>query len=59
MNTTADNQQHILLVDDHPVNLRVLQSLLTVQGYRVSIASNGMLALHSMQKQSKITHHGA
>ncbi len=38
---------NILIVDDQPENLRVLDKILTEQGYQVRKAINGMLALRS------------
>lgn len=39
----------ILLVDDNPKNLLVLEEILTENGYKVHSASDGSLALKSMQ----------
>ena len=39
----------LLIVDDTPANLRLLYSMLTLQGYKVRMAPNGKLALMSAQ----------
>lgn len=42
-----DTQQAtILIVDDNPENLKILQQLLTAQGYRIRPAISGEFALH-------------
>ena len=41
----ATKTHHILIVDDEPVNLRVLKNHLEKEGYRVSMAQNGFDAL--------------
>lgn len=38
-------QQHILLVDDVPVNIEIIGTLLTNHGYFISVAENGLKAL--------------
>ncbi|MEC4985266.1 MAG: adenylate/guanylate cyclase domain-containing protein [Oscillatoria sp. PMC 1068.18] len=43
------SQENILVVDDHPVNLKLLTELLSEQGYHVRVAPNGKLALQSVQ----------
>lgn len=40
-------KNNILIVDDTPVNHKVLQEILTEQGYRISSAFNGEIALKS------------
>jgi DNA-binding response OmpR family regulator len=49
-NATVTIRNQILLVDDHPVNLKALDILLTAQGYAVRTAPNGSLALILAQK---------
>lgn len=51
-NTLTDIKGNILVVDDTPVNLRLLSELLTKQGYRVRAARDGQTAIRSVQ-----THH--
>lgn len=41
---------HILIVDDEPVNLQVLDNTLTLQGFRVTRASQGVQALTEVEK---------
>ncbi|MFN7915177.1 MAG: response regulator [Vicinamibacterales bacterium] len=41
---------HILVVDDLPANTRVLEALLTREGYRVTCAENGEQALEEVAK---------
>lgn len=45
MNPVAHSSGRILVVDDQPVNLRVVSSLLSRQGYEVVLAGNGEEAL--------------
>jgi two-component system, LuxR family, sensor kinase FixL len=40
-------REEILVVDDEPANLKLLQEMLTQANYRVRLASNGELALRS------------
>lgn len=40
-------QAQILVVDDTPANLKLLNEMLTTHGYRVRPASSGRLALRS------------
>ncbi len=47
--TTADKGT-ILLVDDHPQNLRLLSDLLEEQGYEVQQALNGKVALQAIPR---------
>ena len=44
-----DHKHHILIVDDEPVNLKVLKNYLEKEGYRVSMAQNGFEALHMLE----------
>ena len=44
-----ENAGDILIVDDHPENLELLESILDKEGYRVRAAINGKLALKSIQ----------
>lgn len=41
----------ILIVDDTPINLRLLANMLTEQGYKIRPASNGQMALVAAQAQ--------
>ncbi len=40
----AGNREHLLVVDDEPVNLRVVENHLRINGYRVSTATSGVEA---------------
>ena len=51
-NALNDIKGNILVVDDTPVNLRLLSELLTKQGYRVRAARDGETAIRSVH-----THH--
>lgn len=42
-------QQHILLVDDVPVNIEIIGTLLTNHGYFISVAENGEKALLAVE----------
>jgi len=44
------NQQSILIIDDMPENLSVLDLLLRSAGYKVRVADSGEIALASLQK---------
>jgi len=44
---TTNNDSTILIIDDNPVNLRVLGSMLEQAGFRVRLANNGNIALQS------------
>ena len=46
-----DNKQSILIVDDDPVNLRVLENQLNLQNYSVSQAASGMEALIAIDQK--------
>lgn len=48
---TDDGASHILVVDDLPANTRVLEALLTREGYRVTCAANGEQALEEVAKE--------
>ncbi len=41
----------ILIADDEPVNLRILESFLRLEGYRVACASDGQQALNMVEQQ--------
>ena len=43
---------HILVVDDEPSMLRYLQTVLELDSYRVSTASNGLEAVDKVQRDS-------
>ncbi|MEM6611200.1 MAG: diguanylate cyclase [Cyanobacteria bacterium P01_C01_bin.72] len=45
-------QEQILIVDDLPENVRLLSSLLSEQGYGVSSATDGKMALSLVEQQS-------
>ncbi|MDP8322353.1 MAG: sigma-54 dependent transcriptional regulator [Candidatus Stygibacter australis] len=45
------NKQHILIIDDEPINLKILSRKLETEGYEVIVASSGETALH-LVKQS-------
>ena len=47
----GDTSAHILVVDDLPANLRLLESLLLADGHRVSIAANGEEALAAVERE--------
>ena len=40
---------HVLVVDDQPANVRLLEAILTAHGYDVSTAASGEEALHSVE----------
>ena len=42
---TVKKQGRVLVVDDHPVNRRLIELWLSKQGYRVEVAVNGQEAL--------------
>jgi len=46
-----DEKFHILIVDDEPVNLQVLENHLTLQSYVVTKAQSGMHALEMVAKE--------
>ncbi|MBL4898878.1 MAG: response regulator, partial [Colwellia sp.] len=45
------NGHHILVVDDEPVNRRVLLNLLPLKNYRVTLSSSGVSALKLLENQ--------
>ena len=49
--TNVNGQPRILVVDDNDRNSRLLESLLTRQGYRVSLAADGENALRQAQEK--------
>ena len=51
LNPDGASGEEILIVDDNPNNLRVLSTVLAEQGYDVRIATNGQMALESVQSQ--------
>ena len=50
LDTTIADKGTILLVDDHPQNLRLLSDLLEEQGYEVQQALNGKIALQAIPR---------
>ena len=42
----------ILIVDDHPINQKVVQTMLVMLGYKVEVASNGQEGLEAVQSNS-------
>ena len=44
-NTHLTNANHILVVDDEPINLQVISNHFSLRGYRVTTANNGKEAL--------------
>ena len=49
--TPPENAEIILLVDDHPENLRLLSTILNREGYRVRAVTDGKLALRSIDSK--------
>ncbi len=49
---TPNHEIKILLIDDDPGMLRVLNSVLSIGGYSVESASNGKEAVHLIETQS-------
>jgi CheY-like chemotaxis protein len=49
MNSVAQSQETILLVDDSTDSLRLLSTMLQTQGYRVKKAISGEFALQSLE----------
>ncbi|MGH8455236.1 MAG: response regulator, partial [Nevskiales bacterium] len=41
----------ILVVDDEPINIRILGELLAAEGYAVSVARDGQEALASIERE--------
>ena len=50
MDATEHHANHILIIDDSPLNLQYLQRLLTRSGYQVEIADSGKLGLETAIK---------
>lgn len=50
----GDRPVHILVVDDEPINQRVLRNILSLENYRVSLANNGEEALEMVEKYSDL-----
>ncbi|MBF0277697.1 MAG: AAA family ATPase [SAR324 cluster bacterium] len=50
-NRSDDSRYHILIVDDDPVNLRVVAGQLTPRGYRMTSAVNGLEALEILEDE--------
>jgi PAS domain S-box-containing protein len=46
----ATGNEHILLVDDEPLVIEVLQEMLELQGYRITAADGGTRALETFRK---------
>lgn len=46
---TSDTQEHILIVDDTPANLRLLSQILSERGHHVRAVMNGARALASIE----------
>jgi CheY-like chemotaxis protein len=53
----ANRNAHILVVDDNATNRRVLDGLLTHQGYQVTCVDGGAAALESLQGTGNSGHH--
>ena len=51
MAAKLDGGQHLLLVDDEPVAAKMLSHILTLEGYRVSNAPDGVSALEQMANE--------
>ncbi|MTJ52913.1 diguanylate cyclase [Anabaena sp. UHCC 0253] len=49
--TASDFKANLLVVDDHPDNLRTLSAILSKQGYKVRKAISGEIALHTIGVQ--------
>jgi two-component system sensor histidine kinase ChiS len=50
MPALSGRDAHILIVDDEPMNLQVLENMLTLQGFRVTRATQGVQALAEVEK---------
>lgn len=50
MNTFLTEKQHILIVDDELVNLKILSTILSITGYKVTAIDNGNDALDIVKK---------
>jgi CheY-like chemotaxis protein len=46
------SKQRILCVDDEPMNLKILEKLLTASGYEAIMAENGEAALAAIQNNN-------
>ena len=51
MNSESNEERRILVVDDHPYNLRVLTNTLNEAGYQTLIANSGDRALYQIANQ--------
>ena len=51
MNDTASVSPRVLVVDDLPANVRLLEAILTPRGYDVRTASSGEEALAALDKE--------
>jgi signal transduction histidine kinase/DNA-binding response OmpR family regulator/ligand-binding sensor domain-containing protein len=51
-NGNGEERRHILVVDDEPVNLKVLKNHLEREGYLVTLANDGMEALDLLEKDN-------
>jgi len=49
----ATGKEHILLVDDEPLVIEVLQEMLKVQGYRITTADGSLKALETFRKSPR------
>lgn len=47
------SQQTILVVDDNPDSITILQSILETRGYRVVVADSGTAALEKVQEEPR------
>ena len=52
MTTIRNEDNTILVVDDHPDNLRLLSGILNEHGYKVRLAPNGERALATIRKEA-------
>lgn len=43
-------KQHILIIDDEPINLKILSRKLETEGYEVIVAGSGETGLHLVSK---------
>lgn len=51
VNTPIRKQAHILIADDEPINIQILFNKLSLQGYDVSVATNGKEVLEQIKQQ--------
>lgn len=49
--TPNADRRHVLLVEDHPVNQKLAQALLTRRGFTVSVANHGEEALELLARE--------